>query len=536
MLKIFQKRKSAPRYTPYAVPVPDPFENPMVETHPGQLRKWAEGLPVTNQQQLAEALATSLSRLNRFPGQVKRREELMEIYLAPACRVCHQYAEQKNLLSGAVKRQLMQELVYGYLHLVNSCLHEQITDKQRSRLAASIYCALKFTALEYLFACEEYDCRNTTTRKEVMRLYTLAEDLDLHHLPQDDPEQPIATIAHLSKLVLLLSLLDPCHLQQGEIHSIYHYLNQFADVARFAELDASVEPGGHYVIDRLGEVPSQLMDPETLDGLETSRFCLFDVMPISQRLHQHLRIIEQPNGITPTALENLTPQAAANLIRRMLKSWHIRAQRDSERHATTGQVKLILGIEGVHRHLSGLDHPDAISSGKQDSIELTLDACGVNRHTHSTEQALDSWRANQSRSGVALCLRLPLLLTPKVGDLALIVKPDNGKRDDLKIAIIRRALRKDGSVLEIGLQFLSGKIIPLSIQALDPESEQPPVNLPALYIDLGGYAQNSLLVNKGQMRIGCEYRVEEMTPAPVIKPVHLAEATAKFERYRIIRV
>jgi len=158
MLNFFHKRRSSTQHASFEVPSPDPFENPLVETHPGQLRQWAAGLPFANLQQLATAVITSLSRLNRYPGQVKKRAELMEIYLSPSTRLCHVSAEQKNPLPIRLKRQLMREMAYGYLHLVNSCLRAP-SEKLQKSLGSYIYFTTKFIALEYLFACEEYDCR-----------------------------------------------------------------------------------------------------------------------------------------------------------------------------------------------------------------------------------------------------------------------------------------------------------------------------------------------------------------------------------------
>ncbi|MEN8177020.1 MAG: flavoprotein [Pseudomonadota bacterium] len=534
MLNFFHKRKSIPQHTRFGVPAPDPFENPLVETHPGQLRQWAAGLPFANPQQLAEAVITSLSRLNRFPGQVKRREELMEVYLHPSNRLYHVSSEQKNPLPIRLKRQLMQEMAYGYLHLVNACLKEHSSEKMRSRLAGFIYFTIKFIALEYLFACEDYDCRTTSSRKELMRLFSLAEDLKLHNAPQDDPDQPVATISHQTKLILLLSLLDPCHLQQGESRVVFDYLKQFAEIARFLALDARIEVGGYYVIDRLGEVPPQQLDPDGIEGLTPSRFCLFDVIPISQQLHQHLRIIEQQNAKRPTGLQGLSAKMAANLVRRMLKSWHIRLQRDSERHETSGQIRLTLGLQAIYYQLSA--EKDALTPTEHDSLSVTIEAGGMSGQAVNNHQPLDSWRFNQSRSGVALHLNLPIANPPQVGEIALLAKPDSNKREEMKLGIIRRALLKEDTILELGLQFVNGRIVPLSIQALDVEKDQEPVNLPALYIDFGSIERSTLLIPKDLMQIGREYRVEEMIPAPVISPTHLSEITASFERYRVARV
>lgn len=536
MLNFFHKRKSILQHIRFEVPPPDPFKNPLVETHPGQLRQWAAGLPFANPQQLAEAVITSLSRLNRFPGPVKRREELMEIYSTPCTRLSHVSPEQKNPLSVTLKRQLMREMAYGYLHLVNSCLNEKPSAKLRRRLVGHIYFTIKYIALEYLFACEEYDCRINSPRKDLMRLYTLAEDINLQNALQDDPDTPIANVSHLTKLILLISLLDPCHLQKGESRVVFDYLNQFADTARFTDLDSSIETMGHYVVDRLGEVPPQLLDPDTIEGLPPPRFCLFDLLPISQQLHLHLRIIEQRNGAKPPGLQGLTTKAALNLLRRMLKSWHIRLQRDSERHTTSGEVQLTRSIRAIHHELSGTTPNHNSEDQEQETLSVTLEAGGMGNQSVTEYQSLNSWRFNQSRSGVALHLNAPLTNAPQVGEITLLTKPESHKQEDMKLGIIRRALLKEGSILELGVQFINGKIVPLSIQPLDAAEDQQPINLPALYIDLGSIERSALIIPRDLMQLGKEYRVEEMTPAPVITPVHLLETTATFERYRVTRV
>ena len=89
MFDFFSHRSCASRQGIFQVPKPDPFENPLVETSPALLRQWATALPFANPEQLSEAVLTSLGRLNRYPGPIKKRDELMEIYLTPALRLRH---------------------------------------------------------------------------------------------------------------------------------------------------------------------------------------------------------------------------------------------------------------------------------------------------------------------------------------------------------------------------------------------------------------------------------------------------------------
>lgn len=536
MLRFLNKRQVSFKHRLFAVPTPDPFENPMVETHPGQLRQWAAGLPFANPEQLAEAVITSLSRLNRYPAPVKKREELMEIYRTPCSRLYHMSQERKSALPVRLNRQVMLEMAYGYLHLVNQSLTEKPSTRHRKQLQVYLYFAVKYLSLEYLHASLMYDCHGSITLKELVRLHTLAEEHNLQHEPMDDPEHAAATISQQTKLTLLLSLLDPCHLQEDEPRIVFDYLSEFADSARFSELTSQTEAAGHYVIDRISEVPPQRFDPHMTDGLATPRFCLFNILPISQRLHQDLRSIEKQSGGNPAGLQNLGIKTASNLLRRMLKSWHIRMERDSERHTTSGRAKLSLGIQPIHRFLTGGATTLDLDSGNTEEIALNFETGGLNQTAPRIYQALDCWRCNQSRSGVALLLSLPQVSTPQVGELVLLTKPDGGSRAEAKIGIIRRVLLKEQTILEIGVQFINDRIVPLGMQPLATPVEQNPLTISALYIDQGEIERSSLIAPKDTLVIDQEYRIEEMIPAPSVSPVLLTEVTASFERFRIRRI
>lgn len=537
MFQFLSKRQPSSPSRPFLVPTPDPFENPLVEINPAQLRQWAAGLPFANPHQLAEAVITSLGRLNRFPGWVKKREELMAIYRTPCNRLQPTSLEQKTSLPARLYRQLLLEMAYGYLHLVNDCLSKKPFTRQRKQLQANIYFALRFFVLEYLIACEEYDCRAMMTRREIVKLHTLAEEQGLQNEPIEDPEHSInQTISQQTKLTLLLSLLDPCHLQAGEARSVFNYLSNLADAASFDKLESVPEPAGHYVIDRLGEVAPYLFNPKDIETLPSPRFCLFNLIPVSQQLHQDLRTIEKQADRKPRELQHLSSRAATNLLRRMLKSWHIRLERNSERHITSGQARLWLGLKPIHRFLTGESASRFSVAADKEEISLAPRTGGLGTVGPNTYQPLDCWRFNQSRSGVALHLPLPQTTPPQVGEIALIAKPNGNNRDEWKLGIIRRALRKDEEILEIGMQFIHGKIVPLSIQPLDLDEDEEPTTLPALYIDQGGIDRSSLLASREILEPTREYRVEEMIPAPVISPVQLTEGTAMFERFRIRRV
>lgn len=537
MFDFFTHRTQSVKQTIFFVPTPDPFENPLVETNPGALRQWATALPYANAEQLSEAVLTSLGRLNRFPGPVKKRDELMDIYHSPAQRLSHTSARSKGAPPLPLLRRVMLEMAFGYSHIANDCLGNKANRKNLDRMAHALYFATRFYLLEYLYACEAFDCRAAHSYRELSRLRTYAEEQNLHRqviedADNDDPET--ATVEHQFNRFMLLRLLDPCHLQEGEPRICFDYLNSVASHAELNTPTQESERSGNYVIDRLGEVPPYPFEPEGLDNLSLPRFTLFDLNPVSQQIHKLLRRLERSEEQTPAPMNGLGHQEATNLLARMLKSWHIRSKRDSERHTTTGQVQVWAGLRSIYGYLTheqGGEVPDS------DEITMSESSLQAARLDPSKPQ-LVARRFNQSRSGVALHLPPNAAGRPLIGELVLISLHGASDLNDWKIGIVKRALTRENAVLEIGVQFLLGRIVPITLQAIetrqhDDDEAQAPVNHPALYIDQGHIHRSSLIVPKRLFIIGREYRVEEMLPAPCITPLQLLESTAMFERYRV---
>ena len=538
MFEFLTHRSSAAKQAIFLVPKPDPFENPLVETNPGQLRQWATALPFANPEQLAEAVLTSLSRLNRYPGQVKKRDELMEIYQTPVLRLCHGSSARKGTAPIPLLRRVMLEMAFGYSHIANECVSGKANRKSLDRLAYAVYYSVKFYLLEYLYACDEFDCRTGYTFREISRLRTFAEEQRIHEQEIEDSdmaEPSQATIAHQFNRYLLLSLLDPCHLQEEEPRICYEYLNNIAGYARLQTPSRQTEPSGRYVFDRLGEVAPYPFDPDTLENLSLPRFTLFDLNPVSQQIHQQLRRLERSEEQKPAAMNRLSLQETNNLLARMLKSWHIRPKRDSERHSTSGQVRVWAGLKQIHRYLT---QQEMLAEEQTEGDEITM------TETHQLQASrqdpnkpqLVARRANQSRSGVALHMAASSVSTPLIGELVLISVHGTIDVNDWKMGIVKRALNRAEGVLEVGVQFITGRIVPISLQPVRMASDEEEAHIPeypGLYIDQGHSHRSSLLVPKRFFVIGQEYRVEEMIPAPSITPLQLLETTAMFERYRV---
>jgi hypothetical protein len=542
MLYFFSQRKGTGNSTIFNVPKPDPFENPLVETNPAQLRQWAASLPFATPDKLAEAVLTSLVRLNRFPGLVRKRDELMVVYRSPVLRLLHNSESRKGQAPIQSLRRIMLEMAYGYSHIANDCLTSKASKKNLQRLTHAIFNAIKFYLQEYLYACEEFDCRSTHAYREISRLRTFAEEQQIHLTPVTEEDHPDTerSIEQQYNHFLLLHLLDPCHLQKGEPRICFDYIDTMAEYARTKPLSREVERSGHYVIDRLGEVPPSLFEPDSLDTLTQPRFSLFDLNPVSQQIHQQLRNLERSAEQKPPGMSTLSIQEITNLLARILKSWHIRLQRESERHPTSGVVNVWTGLQNIYSYLTQDEHAEIQEQEKEsDEITLTHVKAVQSQSQDPNKPQLTARRFNQSRSGVALHLPLSPNNPSIVGEVVLVSLQSGAEMKEWKVGITKRALNRQEGILEIGVQFLQGRIVPITLQTTlrpphsdEDEAEEPP-SYPGLYIDQGHAHRSSLLVPKHFFVLGQEYRVEEMIPSPTVTPLQLLESTAHFERYRI---
>jgi hypothetical protein len=237
-------------------------------------------------------------------------------------------------------------------------------------------------------------------------------------------------------------------------------------------------------------------------------------------------------------MRTLSIQEITNLLARILKSWHIRMQRESERHPTSGEVSIWTGLHNIYNYLTQDESP-AREAEETHSDEITMTHVkSVQPQTHDPQKPqLIARRFNQSRSGVALHLPLSPNNPSMVGEVVLISLQSGAQMKEWKIGITKRALNRQSGTLEIGVQFVQGRLVPVTLQATlrhpdRDEAEEPPA-YPGIYIDQGQTHRSSLLVPKHFFILGQEYRVEEMIPSQAITPLQLLESTAHFERYRV---
>ncbi len=511
------------RSTRLTVPASDRFENPNVETRPAKVREWVEQLPYANRDGVIDTVIHAVALLNRYPGPVSYRAELMDTYRSPCNHLFKMTPDQIGAPSFQQLRELVVEMAYGYKHVINECLTQKKSWlSNRKKLVTGIYFAVKYLSLDLLMGYECYQCKSDNNWREILPLYNLAEQQNLHLAKIDDPDQSqadYATVSHLMKRIVLLSLLDPCHLQPMEARISYDYLNLGASLARLEMLGGQADVAGRFLLDMQGVRPARPFDLHDVPS-DASRYRVLNVVPVSKQTHRHLRQIEIDRTPPPGGLQLLRSVDAIQILSRMLKSWHARQDRGSPRQDAFGWVTVVSGIHDIHRFLS--------NRGQSDGLTQRENASQSKRGAKS----LRCHRLNVSESGIALRIALPCDPQPQVGQLLLLQDETDPRKPALEAGIVRRCLRIDDETLELGVQFIRGRVKAIAFRPVSADSNETGFQS-GLFIHEGADALGSLLVARGLYQEGREFLIEEGDPAPLVTAIRLIEAGPDFDRFHV---
>ena len=537
MLNRFRVTDKTSQPERFTVPAPDKVENPGVITTAGSLSIWLDSLPNANTKQMAEQLDKALTLLNRYPGEVNRLE-LIELYRPHIYHLSRIAPNKNRALKPAVLRQLIAEVAYGYKYVVNQELQKRSWLKGRKNLQTSIYFAIKSLSIELLLAYESYDATTANTWREILRIYAMTERRSLLSEKVSDQDQTPpegATVSHLMKQVLLLSLLDPGHLRFNEARTCSNYLNQYASLAKLEPVSENVDPAGRYILDLTSTKPPHLFDKNG-GPLDPAKHRLLNLVPVSKQIQKDIRDIQSSRSDLPDGLSPLSRTDAVNTLKRILKVWHIRQERRSERHSAYGWVQMSIGISSIHHFLQQCDTLNEAADFEQPpDLDETL-VLGIELQQQAPAyinyEQLRCRLADRSDSGMALLLPLPVNNEPKVGQLILIQEETAAREAGGKLAVIRRCLRQGKDTLEMGVQFIPGRVQTVTIRPITPSHVETRFQ-PALVVNNGLNRPASILTSRGLYSESRQYLVAEEELANKITAENMIESSPGFDWFRL---
>ncbi len=538
MLKRFKSIEKYDKNERFTVPAPDRVDNPGVLTEVGPLSEWLGALPNANEHQIAKQITKEITLLNRYPAPLKKRLELIECYRPYLSRLGQTETQSYSTKEYQLLRQLMTEAAYGYKHVINQQLQQRSWLSGHKKLLTGIYFAVKFLSLELRLAYEQYDAKTANSWREIMRLYRLAERQDMLNEPLVDAyqiEDRGATISHQLKHTLLLSLLDPGHLQPHEARTCSDYLYRYAGLATLESPTENSNPTGQFVLDLTNTRPPQQFEHHK-EPLNREQHRLLNVLPISRQVQEDIQTIQLKKGELPIGLQQYLREDAINILKRILRAWHIRQERLERREDAYGWVQISLGISSIHHFLlQGEDTEEAAEFIAPPDIDDSL-VLGLEMHEappikiHYEE--LHCRQLNRSESGLALHITPSKNTLPKVGQLILIREETVERSAGGQLAVVRRCIKQSDNTLEIGVQFIPGRVKTITIRPVTA-SHTDTAFQPAIVINNGLNRPASMLTAKGLYARGRQYIVAESWPADQVTADRLIESTSGFDWFHL---
>lgn len=417
-----------PQQLPFALPDPAVARHPNVMLALREVRLWLDELPLGNPPRSAQQTLQHLRLLVRDPEPGPRLKALLDCYL-PILERLQQIVETRvpayadsalplDQLEIPVL-ELLNELAFGYLRVCN----DQLVLGKAPPLAI-LYRAATLLDDAATLASLHYYRPPLPQWQLLLHIYRLGEQLQINDQPAD-PKRPAVdgsdTLRGRFFAALLTACCDPHHQHPGRVRAWHDWILRHTE-----GLSLVVLPQGNAAIpvDISGQLAPLAAARFAKPGAET-RYVTAD--PLMAALQAD-----------DTAPEDLL-DALTDLIRARRAPEQRRAPRQPRNHP----YQLLFGLHNIaHRLLSlnGDDDgpPPTIAKGRQ---------------------------IDQSKTGAAFALTGPLHAPLTVGEPLLAEAETTGEHGAPIgfLARIRRLAMPPGQEIEIGVEKLPGRVMPVDV-------------------------------------------------------------------------
>ncbi|WP_111642577.1 hypothetical protein [Marinimicrobium alkaliphilum] len=325
---------------------------------PEDVKVWVQELPLIKISHASGLLYKALPEVARVKATPAQRLRLAEL-LRPAVQHCVQglsrnFLNKPLMLSEAalktatVAQALQKHLTNTYLTVVRDTCESDasVTEAVQALQAHAIHRGLTGLGLLLLRGMQLYTPTLSQVWREIHTLYQLAEALDVHRNPVDDPlpdHDQLTTVEAVYTRLLLLAAARPNQLRQDEVRQVYQSLNQLAPLGRLAPYTPGAGDNLFAVMLDSNYAPiyrSHL--PREVNG---------DVRELrTKELSAALRLEGPPKAGSSRNRYGLN----AALYEHLLSSWSVQSQRKFERRTAQSELDLVVGLSALHYHVSGV--------------------------------------------------------------------------------------------------------------------------------------------------------------------------------------
>jgi hypothetical protein len=477
-------------------------------TAPRKVRHWISELyPVTSASS-TRVLLRGLKHCNRLENSARNRFEILE-HFRPVVGDIIEFASgrylgqhlplnTKEFNAFGMVDTLLRELAFGYKLVVNECINNSgpIISKVRKHAIITALDLLNELALRHI---QIYQSIPNELWQDSNKLYSLAEDLDIHKKPlgkEVNISSSAQTIEQLFTCIHLLSLAQSNNLRRGQASQLTLFTANNCHSVSIAAPNSSEGNDPHYFgLNLHSDAP--LSELRFLDKSELASIRVINLLPFIEAIETE--IDRSPNSVSALYEADVLTRASLINFKTALKH---KPNRKHIRQYCAHQINCLLGLKEIYASIEHTNNKTSSPVVKAKELSLTLESLPAGSHANKHNDFIShpsrdqsnrksTWDDNIAKTGVALSKDLTnfddtLSALPYKGDWILCNKSRGGiglkwsgdispqatvgelvacqDGDEWLIGVVRWLHINNEKTLEGGFKYLAKKASPVLVE------------------------------------------------------------------------
>ncbi len=398
----------------------------------------------------------------------------MDIYIAPFCSImdvarklsCDRQNGQTKTRENSELLELAgticSEMAYGYKHIVlaETDADAKTTPEERaSHIQLAMYCL----ALGLLLEMSAYRPEARSAWREIFQLLIRAQQVGAANLTVANPIQQVAyevSVLNTFKCILLTSILDTSRLSPEEIWASYDYLSWHAKSARLTSVEHASNNPGNYIMPRDGQLKPVLYNPENSPP-DPDKYMICETNNLNVLISNHLEMLSTDESASIKGTEILSADNKRQMLRKMLHIWYTNPKRRRERKSKFDRLSCAFGVGSAYHFLKKGTMHNGEDKPEDSQLELARNY-PLNRAAEpKLSDSLHTYKCRQgdvSANGMGIMTSEQNITNLKIGQIVVAESEIGYKPAQIKMGVIRRIVHQDQSTIQVGIQFLPGRL------------------------------------------------------------------------------
>ena len=397
-----------------ALPVPDisiqdHSRRPKPHLRVKTLKQWLLELPTANNIKAAQQFIEQVDTINQSRYPVHDRVQLLDT-LRPTARQLLLSLKQhtkkaiiplgrRGLEDYHLSQQLLEVMASGYKIILSDLIAlNSRKEHNELQLREAIYIVIQYLSRQLVEAYLVYAPEPKGVWHELHQLYLYSEQRGINALPLDDPYPDFSLPMHYTidlayKRILMLALVEPRHMIQGEADDIFYLVSAWTGACHLLPLDSSPLEG-EYAVDMASDKPPRFASRDKTWDAVNAR--IIELSGVKQRLEVQLQrfLRTSLDSIDHNGQQSLVERRQRDMLLRLTEAWNGAPARGTDRHHIRSQVQLATGLSASHYYLSS----GAIFTPELDELKFKTEEIEPTVFATAFETAMqkDSFHLNKS--------------------------------------------------------------------------------------------------------------------------------------------